>query len=277
MAELSEMKGRDFEEAVARALRTLGLHAERIEETQGESDVLASATYCEEPFGVVVECQAKEGSGQVGADKIGQVRSHFSRYLSRFGYAAKVFRCVVGRPMFSADCIKDSKAAAGSAADVGVCLMTSKDLQSLVQLNEIVPISHEDMRNIFSRDGEVSQLVKQIESNQNQLLACYGTVLAVVEMETRESGKNIVRMDERKLIGQVTALLRVQGYGKVTDRMVSRAIVDLSGPLLDLLRADDTTVRRTSHKVQDRMATLGPAQKEIVRNYFEMLKVLGVS
>ncbi len=100
IAGLIDSGGRDFEKAVAEAFKVLGLHATQIEETQGEADVLISAHYCEKPFGVVVECQAKEGQGQIGIEKVGQIRSHFTRYLKNFRWASKVFLCVVGRPFF---------------------------------------------------------------------------------------------------------------------------------------------------------------------------------
>lgn len=272
---LSSARGRDFETAVAEGFRGVGLGADHIEETQGESDVLVFATHCEEPFGVVVECEAKEGPGQVGAEKVGQVRSHFSRYLSRFGYASKVFRCVVGRPSFSKDCVKDAKGTSDKeTADVGVCLVSAHDLATLVELSLVVPISQEDLRDIFSRDGEVSANVRALETKQKQLLATYGAVLATLDVETRESGKTVVRLDRQNLIGQTATLLRVRRFGRVPDTVISRAISDLSSPLLDLLRVDEVTVRRTSHKIPERLAVLGKAGERISQEHDQMLRFL---
>jgi hypothetical protein len=265
---LSSSQGRDFELAVTEAFRALGLRADHIEETQGESDVLVFAQYCEEPYGVVVECMAKEGAGQVGAEKVGQARSHFSRYLSKFRGAKAVFRCVVGRPSFSKDCIKDAKGTATKdPADVGVCLVTAEDLTILIHLNSIVPISQEDMREIFSRDGETHQSVKSLEAKQRSLIATYAAVLAMVDLETEELGRTVVRLDQQKLVGQTATLLRLRKLGRVPDEVISRAIVDLSSPLLDLVRTDGSTIKRTSHKIVERLQVMGKVGEQIAEQY----------
>ncbi len=62
-------------------------------------------------------------------------------------------------------------------------------------------------------------------------------------------------------------VLHLIGYGVVPDNLIERAIPDLSSPLIDLIRVEGTTVKRTSLKMESRLSKLGEAGEEILSHY----------
>src|SRR5207245_2455224 len=95
MEGLETQRGREFELIVTETLFNLGLRSKHIETTQGESDVLAEAWYSQKPYALVVECYAGDADVEVPQDKIGQVRTAFSRYWFEYRKADSVYRVVV--------------------------------------------------------------------------------------------------------------------------------------------------------------------------------------
>ena len=270
---MASKEGGDFERAVARAFRLLSLKARQRKGTQGEADVLVFAERCERPFGVVVECTAKTGAGRVGQEKVGQVRSYATQYVTHFADVSRQFLCLVGRPGFSREAMRASRSG-GEKGDRGVCLLASDGLAQLVMANEMLPVSQDDLHSIFASEGEASGAVEALLKRRNQLLAAYAAVLAVIEHDTSHADRGFVRLDRTRLMGQVGMLLHIRGTGEVADEIIERAILDLSSPLIDLIRVNSKTVHRTSSDIPARLRTLGEAGEGILKLFRDDIQFL---
>lgn len=270
---MTSAEGKDFEVATARAFRLLGLGAEARKETQAEADILVYAEKCERPFGVVVECTAKQGRRMVGQAKVGQVRSYATQYVTLFQSVSRVFLCIVGRPTFSRQAVRASRGG-GKKGDRGVSLLRFDTLGNLILMNELFPLSQEDLREVFSYEGEVSKTVDKLEVSRNQLLASYAAVLATVDHETNYSGRTVTSLRKERLVGAVNMVLQFRDVGIVADELIERAVSDLSSPLIDLIRVGEGTVRRTSHEIPSRLAQLGKTGDAILQSYDDTLKFL---
>ncbi len=155
-----------------------------------------------------------------------------------------------------------------------MCLLRFDTLGKLILTNELFPLSQEDVREVFSYEGEVSKTVDKLEESRNQLLASYAAVLATVDHETYHSGRTVVRLGKERLVGEVNMVLQLRKMGIVADELIERAVSDLSSPLIDLIRVDGGTVRRTSHEIPSRLAQLGKTGDAILQSYDDTLKFL---
>lgn len=238
--------GREFEEAVRVAMEYLDFEASLTETTEAESDVIVEAPHAETPYFIVVECQAVREGGQVGIDKIGQIRGNAASYLDtrRQQLFEEYYKLVVGKPEFSHH--------AKEKASPDVCLMTVDTLTRLLVYHKRYQISQNVLQEIFKAVGEIdlnkigSVIMQYLRTDRyNRRLETYSLIYAAL-LQDPFSDKIELRKKWTP-VDQVVA--EVLTYGKIfrirdlSYNEVALLIRDLDNPFIRIVESRRNEIR----------------------------------
>jgi hypothetical protein len=232
--------GKEFEKTVRTAFNFLDFDASLTESTQSEADVIAEAYYAENPYFIVIECQAVLSHNQVGVDKVGQIRGSAEAY-SLDPRRQQLFRTshklIVGRPEFSPDARKRSH------PDVG--LITATHLGRLLISHRSHLYSQDELKEVLCISGEITDA--QIDSFQQRILGkiqyprkldIYSLIyLGLLEdpiSDNLEKRKDWVSMDN--LIGVVLTYGSLFRIPNLSKEEIAEGVRDLDNPFLSVLR-----------------------------------------
>ncbi|MER6036520.1 hypothetical protein ABT133_21815 [Streptomyces sp. NPDC001835] len=158
-----------FEEAISRAFRYLGFHAEHLG-GPGRTDVLAVAQLAPgDSYRVIIDAKSA-GSGVVAESsvKFDALRDHKRKHKADY--------TVVIGPDFATR-LKDW------AVENGVVMLQVEDLVSALKRHALNPISLRDMRDVFSRpDAHRDEIADQYETSERRSLLI-GKILALAFQE----------------------------------------------------------------------------------------------
>jgi hypothetical protein len=256
---LKTQNGRDFTIAVLDAFEHLGFEVEDIEETQGtqaHSDLIVKSHLATNPYFAVLECTAVRQGSQIGYTKLYQLGSNFPRYLTKYGkhHPFASYKMLVGRPEFSSDTKKLAK---------DTVLMTTKILIRLLEAQEEVHLSQDELEKVFQQTGEIT------DEDLFQLFAPY-TIKAVVygymflSLLEDPTDKSIRRKKEWTNIERLIAMTKHWGWllddFKVSEAMITEAINELSSDVVRALLIDRQKIMLSSlpfKKIVQNMGDLG--------------------
>jgi len=238
--DLLHREGRDFEKAVCTAFNFLDFDASLTQSTQSESDVIAEAYYAENPYFIVIECQAVLPQNQIGVDKVGQIRGNAEAYSldpRRQQLFETSHKLIVGKPTFSAD------ARRRSPPDVG--LITVANLSLLMLGHQMHPYSQDELKEAFGVPGEIT--TSHIDSFRQRILGkrqyqrkldtyslIYIGLLEDPYLDNLEKRKDWISLDI--MIGTVLTYGSLFRIPNLEREEVADAMRDLDNPFLNLLR-----------------------------------------
>lgn len=279
--DLQSRGGREFERTVCDALNFLDLKAFLTASTEAESDVVAEAFHAEKPFFIVVECQAVREGGQVGVDKLGQIRGNASSYLdTRRQQLFKIgYKLIVGKPEFSNHARKK--------APPDVALMSVDTLILLLKFHSRYQFSQNELHNVFQRVGEIenSSIGKFTaecfaERQYVRKLSIYSLVYIAL-LENPYSAK----LEKRKgwsllgeIMGEVLAYGKLFRIGGLTSDEVIQRIRDLDNPFLRIVEMSGEEVRLStiSKSVMEEFTHFGKALVSDINEKLDKLRELEV-
>ena len=257
---LSESRGLEFNEWIAKALNFLFLKSKVIEETQSESDVIAEALLAVDPYYIVVEGQAVLDHNEVSYDKLGQLRGNSSSYRDerRLKIFKNAYMLVVGRPKFS----KDAKI----RAKPDVVLISVKNLILLLQFHKIIRFSQDDLETLFKEDetrfwGEITK--NKLANFLRTPFIRRMDITALVLLSLGATLKKREWMPFQQVIGIAKTYDRFLRIG-VENEDITNAIMDLQSGLVRLIERRNDDIRLQSYPIEN-IGSLLPSGTSILR------------
>ena len=238
--DLFHKEGSDYEKAVCGAFSFLGLSAGVTTTTEAESDVIAEAKLAENPYYIVIECQAVAANNEVGYQKLGQIRGNASSYADsrRQQIFKNGYKLIVGKPKFSSNCRERS--------DPDVGLITAGNLAGLLRDHEVYRFSQSQLQSIFRIVREIEKkhildFVSSFERRTDLYALIYISLLEDPYDEKAEKWKAWTPI-ERIMEGTMT-YARLLGVRDVTDNELKVLIRDLDNPFFHIIELQSTNGR----------------------------------
>jgi hypothetical protein len=179
---------------------------------------------------------------------------------------------VVGRPSFSADCVRSSRASKQEIDPaVDVCLLSTADLKRLLYIHDRKPLTQADLQRAFGTSGLSTPYVEAIEKEFSRIVGLAAVVGAALEFRTWTLERKVVPINEMAFAGEVRAYCRMFGVGEFAEAQIVDVLSHLAGPLLGVLVRDGANLYRTNHRFTARMSSLGQLGQEIAVKYEEFI------
>jgi len=268
--DLTRSMGFNFEKAVCRAFRFLGLDSKWIGDLEGEPDVLATSQHSTVSFRAVCECCAANDTNEVGMEKVGQIRSSGPKHK---GDADMLYLLVVGRPKFSSNAVKSAKP--------DVCLLLASELAELVTNHSYLQFSDEDLEKVFLSIGKATDSVKDIiESLRNRLEATIYICALICVAATkfaREQESSSAKIAKSLLIATTRAYGEALGVGVFSFDEIEKGLVFLSSPIINLFIIEQEEVRLRSRSVESLLTSISQIGPNLSLQYKSLLSELGKS
>lgn len=261
--DLQRSSGVDIHSPIVDAFKYMGYDARMVENTQAEPDVIAYSRSAQEPYMLVIEANVIEGSdGQVGVEKVAQIRGSAPRHISLAESEGKIskdkgYMVVVGKPDFSKDAIRNS--------EPDVCLISINDLVSLLELYRCYRFSHEDMEAMFRNSGKTKEYFERVVvKGFKETVLTYGLICYAIEKISKEDN---IPPRPAEIIYSVKILLRLFNLPK-SEKIIQNGINFFTDPVAGVFTLHGDSYRLTSKRFEDHLPLVhGELGKEILQAY----------
>lgn len=278
--DLHEKAGRDFEKSVCDAMKYLDLSASLTQTTEAESDVIAEALHAETPYFIAIECQAVREGGQVGYEKLGQIRGNAASYLDtrRQTLFENAYKLVVGKPEFS------EHAKERATPDVG--LLSVETLSRLMRLHQRFQLTQDALQEIFSGIGEIDpqkvdfEVIKHLRNeNYYRKLYVYSLIfLSLIEDPFSESKRRKKWIPLNEIVGSVLTYGKLFRIRDLTAFEIGELIRDLDNPFIRIIESRGNEIRLSTLSL-DFIENFNPLGEVIVfsiKHNWERLQALKI-